>query len=270
MNKALVCILIPLTTSAQYWHLRLSAGITSYLGDIKPFPSSPSPSVSIDILHWWKPWSYLYGGISVHSWKAKDNFSQWHKLRGLSAIGYTYGINAGILVTFIRFDKLNWYRFRTWTSPTLSMGIYLFYTLTYRTLDNKTYNLRKFGTEGQFSALRNQYPPPYNPIQIALTLSAGLWHRLSESWSLHLRYLFTLPLSDYFDDIHGRFPDPGVFDRYSENPELAKALSFGNMYPQYTKQAINRQRGFTQDKDRLYSLQISLVYTFWTPSCPFE
>lgn len=150
----------------------------------------------------------------------------------------------------------------------------------------KWVNLRKLGTEGQYSTLNetdvNHGNKPYSLFQITIPFGVGARFRLNEvmdfSVEMGVRYLFT----DYIDDVSKNYVDVGVFG----NNELAKAMSYRsneldkvknnpgllvaetsvydgktyNLLPGYGKEFPDNKRGNSSDKDVYMVTTFKLTY----------
>ncbi len=260
--------ILPNLTFGQRWHTAMHIGAGNYSGDIVRIPQTLLPAAGVDVFYWWRPWTYVFWGIQQVAWQAKDYGNGWHTTRNLAFTGFGMGFRTGLLVTFFRFDELEWRRWRQWSTPFLTTGLYIFAFQTWREYRGQPLILRQYGTEGQLAA-RADYPPPYSPIQGSIFLGAGYWYRLSERWSFQITLTHYWAWTDYIDDVSNQYPDPGVFARYSTREEEAYFLSYGG---RTTEMYIlwGRQRGFTSNTDYFATFTVSLVYTFWAPRCPFE
>lgn len=147
-------------------------------------------------------------------------------------------------------------------------------------------NLKKLGTEGQYSPLRetdaNYGMKDYKLLQIGIPFGVGARFRVNQlvdfSVEFGMRYLFT----DYLDDVSRNFVDLSVFG----DNELAKAMSYRsnelpevrnnlyqrlalpstvdgrvyNLLPGYGAEHPENVRGDRSDKDTFTTLTFKLTY----------
>ena len=78
--------------------------------------------------------------------------------------------------------------------------------------------LRPLGTEGQYSGHYNV--KPYSKIQPAWPVGGGFDFRLSERMDLSIEFAYRFLITDYLDDVSGKYVDLGALDG-----DLAKAMS---------------------------------------------
>jgi hypothetical protein len=78
--------------------------------------------------------------------------------------------------------------------------------------------LRPLGTEGQFS--EHYQVKPYSRFQLAIPFGGGFAFRLNERLDFSLEFAYRFMLTDYLDDVSGKYVDLGALDG-----DLAKAMS---------------------------------------------
>jgi hypothetical protein len=78
--------------------------------------------------------------------------------------------------------------------------------------------LRPLGTEGQYS---DHYDvKPYSKIQPAWPIGGGFEFKLSERMNICIEFAYRFLVTDYLDDVSGKYVDLGALDG-----DLAKAMS---------------------------------------------
>jgi len=82
----------------------------------------------------------------------------------------------------------------------------------------KWVSLRPLGTEGQFSAFYDF--KPYSSVQFSVPFGGGFLFRLSERLDFALEINYRMLLTDYIDDVSGKYVDLGALDG-----EMSKSMS---------------------------------------------
>ncbi|MDX2136149.1 MAG: DUF6089 family protein [Saprospiraceae bacterium] len=143
-------------------------------------------------------------------------------------------------------------------TPYLFGGPAVFFFNPQAELDGETYNLREYGTEGQFKG------EEYNTTQAALVYGFGfktdLSYRLSLNIELSARKIFT----DYLDDVSGVYAD--IRDIESQRGEIAARLADRSVEPMIGEPG--RQRGNGKTNDTYVFLQAGVMYYFGQIRCP--
>lgn len=259
----------------RYNSLSLSLHALNYYGDLAPKPSPFSTDISFTRPAFGFAYTkrlgpnlaltagFMYGtlqGSDVSSADENDamngkyrynrNLSFRNRIKELSVVA-SYDLYKNE-ATYL--DRVNW-------TPFVFAGITLFHhnpqalapamDLNNQPLSEagKWVNLRKIGTEGQYSDLlptdANSGLKPYNLIQLAIPMGIGVRFKLNEvldlSAEIGFRYLFT----DYIDDVSRNYVDLGVF-----NTELARALSYRSnelTKPDILRMPVTARNGVTYD-----------------------
>ncbi|MEM8906241.1 MAG: DUF6089 family protein, partial [Bacteroidota bacterium] len=147
-------------------------------------------------------------------------------------------------------------------TPYLFAGFSILHFNPKTELNGETYELRTFGTEGQFRG------EEYYSIAGALTTGLGLKIDLSYRWSINIELTTRKLFTDYIDDVSGTYPD--MDDLESLRGPIAVALSDRSM----TTEGIRigeegRQRGNGRQNDNYTTLGIGLLYYFGSLPCPW-
>jgi opacity protein-like surface antigen len=200
----LALILIPGFVHAQRWHVNVTGGLSNYSGDLqaKPFTLDQSffafgAGVQYDIT---RNFSAITN-ISLMQVGAADRFNKADlQFRNLSF--QTKIAEWNLVGEYTFFDMT-----RSTVSPFIFAGIAGFYfdPFAFDSTGKKVY-LRPLGTEGE--GLK-EYPgrKPYNQLQFAIPLGAGIKFRVSENIVLAYEIGFRKTFTDYLDDASTRYVD---------------------------------------------------------------
>lgn len=203
----LTCLLIPGLASAQRWHIDVTGGLSNYSGDLqaKYFTLDQSnfafgAGAQYDITRNLSVRSM----ISLMKVGASDQFNrpnlQFRNLSFQSSI-----VEWNLLGEYTFFDIT-----RSKISPFIFAGIAAFHFDPYAfdSTGNKIY-LKPLSTEGEGLS---EYPgrKPYNLLQFAIPLGAGIKFRVSENIVLAYEIGFRKTFTDYLDDVSTRYVDPAV------------------------------------------------------------
>jgi opacity protein-like surface antigen len=203
----LVCLLAPGFVQAQRWHINVSGGLSNYSGDLqaKYFTLDQSnfafgAGAQYDITRNFS----VHSMISLMKVSASDQFNkpnlQFRNLSFQSSI-----IEWNLLGEYTFFDIT-----RSKVSPFIFAGIAAFHFDPYAfdSTGNKIY-LRPLSTEGEGLSA---YPDkkPYNLLQFAIPVGAGIKFNVSENIVLAYEIGFRKIFTDYLDDVSSRYVDPAV------------------------------------------------------------
>lgn len=182
--------------------------------------------------------------------------------------------DAGLQLEFNFLPYIHGSKDQGWT-PYLFAGLGVSYFNPKAELNGQWYELRTFGTEGQFKG------EEYYTVSGGWVYGAGLKVDLSYEWSLNIdisaRRLFT----DYLDDVSTTYPDAGdVEDLRGEfasqfidrSPELYKKdpSFFTRNNLEYPIGEQGRQRGNSRNNDTYVYFGVGLYYYFGNLKCPYE
>ena len=147
-------------------------------------------------------------------------------------------------------------------SPYLFSGFTVLHFNPKTELDGETYDLRTFGTEGQFRG------EEYYSIGGALTFGGGIKFDLSYRWSINIELSSRKLFTDYIDDVSGTYPD--MDDLEALRGPIAVALSDRSLIADGVRIGEEgRQRGNGRQNDNYTTLGISLLYYFGSLPCPW-
>lgn len=163
------------------------------------------------------------------------------------------------------FFKFNPFDKQESLSPYIFTGLGGFHFNPYTFLNGNKIYLHDVGTEGQFVPKTVQpkgsvYPAPYSRFSVCIPIGVGFKYHLKGNFSFVTEYGFRLTLTDYLDDIAGKYPDTKLF---SPDPNYA-ALSNRSGYPY----ASGDQRGGSWKYDKYFYGSVGIIYTFRSIDCP--
>jgi opacity protein-like surface antigen len=203
----LACLLIPGLASAQRWHIDVTGGLSNYSGDLQAryftldqsnfaFGAGAQYDITRNLS--------VRSMISLMKVGASDQFNrpnlQFRNLSFQSSI-----VEWNLLGEYTFFDIT-----RSKISPFIFAGIAAFHFNPYAfdSTGNKIY-LKPLSTEGEGLS---EYPgrKPYNLLQFAIPLGAGIKFRVSENIVLAYEIGFRKTFTDYLDDVSTRYVDPAV------------------------------------------------------------
>ncbi|MGI9160385.1 MAG: DUF6089 family protein, partial [Saprospiraceae bacterium] len=143
-------------------------------------------------------------------------------------------------------------------TPYIYVGPTLFYYNPQAELDGTWYNLREYGTEGQFRG------EEYNTTQGALGFGFGIKMDISYRWSFNVEISGRKVFTDYLDDVSGTYAD--INDIRAQRGPVAAALADRSLEPQIGVPGFQRGNGKNND---LYAFAAGgLFYYFGQIRCP--
>jgi hypothetical protein len=125
-------------------------------------------------------------------------------------------------------------------------------------VDGTWYNLRDFGTEGQFRG------EEYNSFQGAIAYGFGFKMDFSYRWSMNIELSARRVFTDYIDDVSGVYPD--MRDLRSLRGDEAVRLSDRSEEPKLGE--AGRQRGNGKKNDAYAFITVGAFYYFGNVRCP--
>jgi len=252
----LLGILVPSLLQAQRWHVNLFGGISNYSGDLqsKPFTLDQSyaafgAGAQYDITRHIS----VLSNISLMKVGAADKYNKPDlQFRNLSFQTQILEWNVLGEYTFFDLSKKHF-------SPYVFAGlaVYHFDPYAFDSSGAKIY-LQPLGTEGQGLP---QYPDvkPYNLLQLAIPVGAGVKLRISDNVVLSYEISFRKLFTDYLDDVSNKYVDRTVLlnargPKAVEMAYRAGELKGGNpVYP-----VVGTIRGGSKYKDIYYFTGIKI------------
>ena len=143
-------------------------------------------------------------------------------------------------------------------TPYVFLGPSFFYFNPRTELDGTWYNLRDYGTEGQFRG------EEYNTTQFALAYGMGFKIDLNYRFSLNVELSARKLFNDYIDDVSGNYADER--DIRAQRGATAAALADRSAEPQIG--GAGRQRGNGKNNDMFVLANVGVMYYFGQIRCP--
>lgn len=143
-------------------------------------------------------------------------------------------------------------------TPYLFAGVSMFTFNPRAELDGEWYNLREYGTEGQFRG------EEYGTMQGAIAYGIGFKTDLSYRWSVNIELSGRKLFTDYLDDVSGVYAD--IRDIRAQRGEIGAALADRSEEPKIG--LPGRQRGNGKDNDMYALLNVGIFYYFGYIRCP--
>lgn len=219
----------------------------NYVGDLDPGPSFLSPSIKftrynlgITGLYRIKPRVSLRGTFSYGRIKGDDAESADYQdkninrlYRNLSFRNQIYEFKVDLVIDL--FENSRRYTKRPDYTPYMFVGLaYFHHNPQGKNPEGDWVNLKNLHTEGQGMA---GGPKNYSRNQIAVPIGLGFRYKLSKQWDLAFDIGWRFTLTDYLDDVGGKYYDKEKltaaygdqsrimsdrsYEAYVSNPELA-------------------------------------------------
>lgn len=266
---AIVLLACSLTINAQQGlELGGGVGISHYFGDLNTSFRIQDPGLSAYIAGRYNfnkrlaiKFSANYGNVSADDANSENTYE---RARNLSFRSIILDGTAQFEFNFLPYTHGSKDEFFT---PYLFAGLSIFYFNPQTEYQGEWVNLRPLGTEGQFLG------EEYYTAQGALAFGGGIKFDLNYEWSINIelsaRHLFT----DYLDDVSTVYTDKDDLENLrGTNGELAAALSDRSIpIPGVSDSQIGlpgRQRGNSNDNDKVVFLSVGILYYFGDIRCP--
>lgn len=127
---------------------------------------------------------------------------------------------------FEMFGNYNQDHFPPAVSPYLLGGVGFFHFNPQAELNGTWVDLQPLHTEGEgFADVRTtKYPKEYSLNQINFPIGIGARYDLSPVINIRAEFVYRILMTDYLDDVSGRYIDPSVFAQYLSGAQLTDAL----------------------------------------------
>ena len=246
----------------------LSAGATSYQGDLNPYNKLNylSPAVNVFFQKYFNNYISIKGSLGYAHLRYDDkNASNYtYKARNLSFGNHTAELSVSGVFHLFRYAP--GYEGTNFT-PYISLGVGAMYTSPYATLDGKNVNLRPLGTEGQHSTIESD-GKKYLPVAATFPLAIGVKKSISERLAIFGEVGYRFTTTDYLDDVSSTYAGREAFlpENYKgSDATLALQLQDRSLNQIGTK---GLQRGNSLAKDGFFTAQIGISYNLSTCNCP--
>ena len=240
-------------------------GVSNYFGDLNTTFRLDHPGLSLGVIARYNfnerlcmKLSANYGKVSAFD---SDSNNSFEKARNLSFESVIFDGTWQFEFNFLPYIHGSSDQFFT---PYIFAGFSVLHFEPKAELEGQKYNLREFGTEGQFKG------EEYYSITGGLAYGIGLKVDLNYEWSINIelgaRSLFT----DYLDDVSGVYPDMDDLEAL-HGIDAVRLSDRSWEVPELTESPIGetgRQRGNSNNNDKYVMLGIGLVYYFGDLRCP--
>lgn len=252
-------------TSSEYG---LQLGASTYFGDLNPNYGLQSihPAGGAFYRYAFNPYIAIKAMANVTRVGFDDQLSknEFQKQRNLNFKSDIY--EAAIAAEF------NFFWFATGDpkhrfTPYLTIGIGGFYYNPYTYFDDKKYNLRDLGTEGQNTS-EYKYRA-YKPYSIAIPVGAGIKYWIKPGMNLGVEIANRFTFTDYIDDVSTTYVGESYFSPNPMHPSVASQLQDPSVTIDGKKLGrAGKQRGDNSTKDQYLLFQVSLSFQLKTYKCP--
>jgi hypothetical protein len=261
----------------------IMGGMMNYTGDLSPGivfkESNPAGGAFYKLNHnrfFSTKINATYGKISGND--ANYSFNQ---LRNLSFSSNIIEVGGNLEFNFLPFGSD---RFSKPFTPYASLGFSGFYFNPTTIFEFQSYDLRNYGTEGQFI----RHSKTYLNVNWAIPMGGGFKFHLNKNWVLGIEGIWRHTATDYLDDVsNGNYDlsDDGQY-RYTGYPSLRDQQKFNSLKTQEDKdQSIKlsdrsgeinpegnlsfggKQRGNPDNKDWYLTVGVTLSYKIIKYSC---
>ena len=151
-------------------------------------------------------------------------------------------------------------------SPYLIGGVGVFHFNPQANLNGKWIDLRPLHTEGEGFT---EYPDSkeYKLTKLNIPVGVGIYYEVSPSLNLRLEYINRITNTDYLDDVHNKYIDPNIFQKYLSGTNLANALILNNrgrtdVLPSQTTAHPGGRRGNPLNNDSYFTINLKVGYAF--------
>lgn len=252
----------------KYVSVGASAGSTNYLGDLDDDFTFKFTRVGFgaDLKYRLNPFMSARLGLFHGYAQAADSVSGNlpRNRRNLSFRTPITDVSAVMVFDFVPNDRR--FNYRPPYTPYVFGGVSLFRFNPQAQFNGNWVDLKPLGTEGQETGLA-QYPDPYELVQIAIPMGAGVRFKLSDQLDLELETGFRKTFTDYLDDVSGQYVAPEDLDLLTP---LAQQLSDRIDRVEYPEGAreVNGIRGDATQTDWYIYTCVRINYIIDFVRCP--
>ncbi len=185
----------------------------------------------------------------------EDSQNTFERRRNLSFTSDVWDLTTQIEFNFLSYIHGSEDEYFT---PYLLAGLSAFSYAPKTVLDDQTFNLRDFGTEGQ------PIGEEYGRFSLAPTIGLGLKWDINTDWSFNVEFSIHNSSTDYIDDVSGVYPDLNALR--IERGAQAVNLSDRSLSNGIGEQG--RQRGNSKNNDLYTFLGLHVMRYFGSLNCP--
>ncbi len=194
----LLAFWLPSTANAQFDEFGTFLGISTYSGDLTERAIEPLEMNFAAGIYVRKKLAKRLG-LKVYGYRGIISGDDAHStvesrlwVRNLRFESELYEVGGLLEFSLFSFES-DFYK----GSPYLFLGVSAFYFTPHTSLNDRTYDLHKFKTEGI----------EYSVFQPAIPFGAGMKLNINNNGSLGLEFGFRKTFTDYLDDVSGAYPD---------------------------------------------------------------
>jgi opacity protein-like surface antigen len=125
--------------------------------------------------------------------------------------------------------------------------------------EGEKYRLDRKATEGQEN--------PYNNVALTIPYGVGLKYNYKDTWSVFSEIGYRTPMTDYIDDVSGKYPDRNKDVKVGNPPlNLTNPADLNN--PNYPNIGVpGTQRGDFRKRDTYLFVSVGISFTFVSSKC---
>ncbi len=259
LTLALVLILSMSCSAQKGWEVGGWIGASQYYGDLNDGINVKDPGLALGFLGRYNfnhrvSWraGLSYGRVGADDASSDNNFN---RNRNLSFQSNLFDLSTAFEFNFFPYIHGSDDRYYT---PYIFAGLNIFRFNPTTNLDDETYNLQEYGTEGQ--SLGSEY----GLINGGFLLGGGFKWDINYDWSFNVEISYRSLWTDYLDDVSTVYPDLDLIT--SQRGEIAARLSDRSLVEGIGVQG--RQRGNSTNNDRYVFLSIGIMKYFGRLECP--
>lgn len=262
LNKLLIIILFLITggkiSFAQEgnWEIGLMGGGAGYMGDLNQNHPLKVSGISAGVYgkknfnqYLGVRLNYTYGQI-----QAKDSQSNNAQFRERN-LSFNTSLNEFSALIDFNFFNYNLGGGTRQFTPYLFSGAGFVVFKPKVKYDGETYRLDRLATEGQENGYKNAV--------LTIPYGVGLRYNYKDTWSVFTELGYRTPLTDYIDDVSGRYPDSDkqVFVGSDGNRINLSDPSIGQIG------VAGTQRGDFRKRDTYLFVSVGISFTFVSSKC---
>lgn len=252
----------PLAAQMRGWEVGAWLGAANYFGDLNTDWRMNKTNISAGVLGRYNINERLAvrlgGSFGKIAGTDEDAKNVYHRRRNLSFKSNVFTTSAVFEFNFLPYE--HGHREFNYT-PYVFAGPSVYFFNPKTKLGDTWYELREYGTEGQFKG------EEYNTTQGALSYGIGFKFDINYRWSVDIFLNNHKIFTDYLDDVSGAFPD--MDDLEAQRGDIAVMLSDrSGESGEPPIGTAGRQRGNGKKNDAFVFAGIGMTYYFGSIRCP--